>query len=148
MEAAGEHEEGVPALELDLHGQRGVLGEGDAVVPEVGAGDEAGGAVVAGAAGVGDEEAHGGVAAQRVFFCRGLEVVLDDVVTVEPLAGSTGEEAEGDGVVELGLADAVLDFVANLREKLSCTYNQGGISVRCWISGVRTWYSLNTLVRK
>lgn len=81
----------------------GVVGWGwDAIVPEVRAGDEAGGAVGRGAGGAGDEEAQHGVAAEVVRGAGGVLGVVDVVVAVQALGGRAGGDGEGDGGAELG----------------------------------------------
>lgn len=89
-------------------------GRRDGVVPEVGAGDEAGGAVGAGAAGRGDEDGHARVAAADVVGGGGGLVVVGVVVAVEGLLAGAGEEAEDDGVAELGGRGAAFVLGADL----------------------------------
>lgn len=66
------------------------------------AGDEPRGAVGAGAPRCGDKDGHAGVAALDVVAGGGLLVVVGVVVAVEDLLAGAGEEAENDGVAELG----------------------------------------------
>lgn len=65
----------------------------------MGAGDEARGAVAAGAARAGDEEADAEVSADVVGGDGGVVDVADDVVAVEGLRGGAGADFEDGGVV-------------------------------------------------
>ena len=84
------------------------------VVPEVRAGDESCGTVVASGARAGHEEPDAVVPTKLVGGDGRVVDMADNVIPVERLRGSTGSDFEHGSVVELGLAKAVLLFIADL----------------------------------